>query len=544
MFLLLACTDYNVSKIEQDPLSLSLDSPSYGEFLGDGAVVVSGQVSPPDAALKINDQSVQPAADGSFSVELEWTDRAMIVYARATRAGEIVKTYVPVFAGEDPRSADPGAVRGLLTPTGLDGLEPMVAETLDAFGIEDQLLGVLPSIETDWIDLVPTSVSSAGAVVDLSAGESAVRADIGWSELAFTSNVVVGDAWFEFPVTVSLGVATVAADATPGLSDDMLTLSLANAEVTLDDVGLDFAGYEIPDWLTELLADPIASLVASLGTWLGDLLLDQVGVLELGGPFAFDLDLMGTQLSARLAEVGASTDGVGLGLTLGYDEDAASELPEGVAALGPTTPDGLDYQLGFGLHEGMFNVLMDELLGDLLDIDLPLEGDYAELLGSGFAALPGGEQLPADRDGFCLALHSGEARVVRMEEGSGAPLARAYLPDLQVDFSVLQEGECVPWLSAVMLLVIDLELDGTEMGADIGVGQVVILDYGATGVSEQEVAAQLGDVVSGLTGLFAGQLSFDLGEGLDLGGLSVTPTIVSVEALDASGLYGVYLDVF
>ena len=57
---------------------------------------------------------------------------------------------------------------------------------------------------------------------------------------------------------------------------------------------------------------------------------------------------------------------------------------------------------------------------------------------------------------------------------------------------------------------------------------------------------QDGRVVEGLAGLLGGQLSFDLGDILAGGelGLGLSPELVSIEALDDNGLYGIYLDVF
>jgi cytochrome c oxidase subunit 3 len=152
--------------------------------------------------------------------------------------------------------------------------------------------------------------------------------------------------------------------------------------------------------------------------------------------------------------VDASEDGVGLGATVGYGEGAAESMPE-VALLGATTPSGRTYQLGGAVHEGMFNVLLDETLASFLDIDLQLEGEYGELLGSGFAALDGGNEMPEETNGYCLGLQVGEARVIRMVEGTGQPLARAYLPDLRVRVDTILGGvnTCVLILSSLTMAV-------------------------------------------------------------------------------------------
>ncbi|MFN7147415.1 MAG: hypothetical protein ACK4YP_26855, partial [Myxococcota bacterium] len=344
---------------------------------------------------------------------------------------------------------------------------------------------------------------------------------------------------------VFIGTIAVGAHAAPWIdADGMLGLTLSDAIVEIGDFGMSVEGWDIPEWITDLLFDPIASLVSSLGEGIGDLLLDQMGEIEVGGPFAFDLDLLGTRLAAQLVEVDAGGDGVSLGATVGYGEDAADSMPD-VATLASVTPAGLTSQLGAAVHEGMFNVLLDETLAGFLDIDLTLEGEYGELLGSGIAALPGGSDLPDEANGYCLGLHVGDARVIRMVEGEGLPLARAYLPDVQVDIDYVNGGSCEDWLEASVFAVIDLTLDGSEVSADFDVRDVAVLSYGAEDYDREAVETQLGAVVESLAGLLGGQLSFDLGDALgDLGGFGFTPEVVSIEKLDEEGLYGIYLDVF
>ncbi|MDP2317550.1 MAG: hypothetical protein Q8P41_31990 [Pseudomonadota bacterium] len=546
LLLLAACSnDYEIKAPEApDELSLTLTSPSYGVFLGDGGIEVAGMVTPANAFVQVNGTAVYPDETGAFATVLAFDDRAVVVDVTAIAYDQRVREIVPVFDGTDPRSSDPGAIGGLLTPTGLDALEPTVADLVDSLGWEDLILSALPAIDTDYVDLTPLSVTSTGTTADLAPGFDSVELSVTLHDVTLLTDVTILDA-YTFELGISLGEVGFGAHATPWIdADGMLGLSLADAIVEMGDVGLSVEGWEIPEWITDLLLDPVADLVASLGEGLGDLLLDQVGDLPLGGPFAFDLDLLGTRLAAQLVDVDASGDGVSLGATIGYGEDAADEMPD-VATLGATTPSGLPYQLGAAVHEGMFNVLLDETLAGFLDIDLTLEGEYGELLGSGIAALDGGNEIPDEANGFCISLHVGDARVIRMVPGTGEPLARAYLPDVQVDIATVIDGDCEDWLSASVFAVIDLTLDGTEVRADFDVRDVAVLEYGAERYDLQGVEDQLGAVVESLAGLLGGQLSFDLGDALGgLGGFGISPEVVAIEPLDDDGLYGVYLDVF
>lgn len=545
LLLLAACSnDYAIKGPTAEPLSLTLTSPTYGAFLGAEGITVAGVVTPASAFVQVNGVTVTPDELGVFATTLAFHDRAVVVDVTAIAYDERVRQIVPVFDGIDPRASDPGAIAGLLTPTGLDALEPVVADLVDSLGWQDLIFSALPVIDTDYVDLTPVSVTSTGTTADLAPGFDSISLAVTLHDVTLLTDVTVLDA-YTFQLGVSLGEIGFGAHATPWIdADGMLGVSLSDAIVEMGDVGLSVDGWEIPEWIADLLLDPVADLVATLGAGLGDLLLDQVGELPLGGPFAFDVDLLGTRLAAQLIDVDAGGQGVSLGATVGYGEDAADEMPE-VATLGAATPSGLSYELGAAVHEGMFNVLLDETMAGFLDIDLMLEGEYGELLGSGIAALDGGDEIPDEASGYCIALHVGEARVIRMVPGVGVPLARAYLPDLQVGIETVIDGSCEEWLQASVFAVVDLTLDGTEISADFDVRDVAVLEYGAENYDLAAVEEQLGGVVEGLAGLLGGQLSFDLGDALGgLGAFGLTPEVVAVEPLDENGLYGVYLDVF
>lgn len=569
---LAACrTDSLLNKVPDAPLTLTVTTPTYGAYLGAPAtsgeplqIAVSGTVSPAGAQVLVNGVPASIDADGAFTATIPWgtdadpddtyvpdaADRAYVIDVQAWDTDESTRELVPVFDGNDPRDTDPGAIAGLLTPTGLDALEPTVADTVDALGLWDQLAAALPTVDTTYLDITPTGITSSGTSADLAPADGAVTLLLTFHDVVMTADIGVLDS-YTFPVSIGLGEVTLGANAEPGLSDtDMLTLALTDAQADIDDVSLSFGDYDVPDWITQLLVDPIAGLVADLGGGLATLLLDQLGTVELGGPFAFSTDLMGTTVSARLAQVDAGTDGVALGVTVATDGDAATDMPE-LTPLTAQTPAGRDYQLGFGVHEGLLNTLIDQTVADFLDIDLQLEGDYGELLGAGIAALPGGYAIPDDHEGYCIGVHAGDARVVHFAEGTGAPMAQLWLPDMRVQLQTIQDGECTDWLDASVLAVVDVDLRGTAVDLGLDVRHATVLDYRAydedPSIDLNAVGDQLGSVVEGFAALALSQTNIDLADLLGgLGGLGVTldPELVSVEPLGEEGRYGLFLNVF
>lgn len=544
LFLAACRQDYKVIAAPDEPLVLTILTPAYGEYVAAEAVSLTGVVSPADAQVLIGGVTVPVAEDGSFAATIPFDgQRAVAIHVEAIDPDEHVQELVAAFDGTDPRLDDPGALVGLLTPTGLDALEPTIAELVDGLGWTDQILAAVPALESDWVDLIPTSVSAQPTTVDLAPGMTALDLGITFHELTVTSTVNLLD-YLEFEVDVIVESITVGAAATPAVDDEgMVTLALSDAVVEVDGWDFVISDFDLGDWVGDYLVEPIADLVLGLGDLLLDYLLGSMGTLELGGPFAFETDLMGTPLAARLVELEPSMDGVALGATVSTEGAAADRLP----ALDPlvaTTPAGLEYQLGLAVHEGLLNTVVDESVGGLLELDLTLTGEYADLLGGGIRALPGGTQMPENTVGYCIGLHAGEARVLRFDEGLGRPLARVWMPDLRFSIQTQVDGVCSPWLDASVFATLGLNLSGTQVSADLEVPSVILLHYGASEVDEAEVGAALGQLVESLVGLFAGTLSFDLGD--LLGGLpiEVAPTVVSVEPLDETGRYGVFLDLF
>lgn len=536
--------DYKVVAAADEPLSLTVLTPTYGAYVDAEAVELTGIVSPPDAQVLVDGVTVPTAADGSFAATVPFAGRrGVAIHVEAIDPDEHLHEVVAAFDGVDPRAADPGAITGLLTPTGLDALEPLIAQTIDDTGWADQIAASLPALDTDWVDLVPTGVTTAPTTVDLSPGLTDLDLAVSLNEITIAADIVVLDS-YDFPIEIAVSSVKIGAAALPAVdADGMITLTLSDAVAEVGDFTFAVAGYETPGWLFDYVIEPITDFVVGLGDLVLDEVLAQMGTLELGGPFAFETDLMGTALAARLVELDTSLDGVALGVTVSTEGDAADALPD-VPALVATTPSGLPYQLGLGVHEGLLNTLIDETVAGLLDLDLQLEGEYGELLGSGIRALPGGYDIPDEADGYCIGFHAGDARVVRFAPGQGAPLANVWMPDVRVDIDYVLDGQCTSWLEASVFVVLALELDGTEVGLDLEVPSAIVLAYGAEDVDHEAVAESLGAVVQGLFGLFAGQLSFDLGDALGAFPVETDPKVVAVEPLDDEGLYGIYLDVF
>lgn len=542
--------DYQITTATRPDVELALDlySPTYGEFLGDEAIAVTGKVVPAYAVVEIEGERVEVAADGSFVASLPVDGPYRIVDVDARVDTQEVRERVPVFSGLDPAETWPGGLTGRFLPKGMARLGEELGAFVDTLGWADQLSAVLPDYSGSVITLTSLGVSHDPTVVEITPARDGMQA------LASLRNVTVNYELYvpliSYTETLSVGFERIAVGGLliPLLDDDgLLSLQLDDAQIDLDEPIFDF-GF-LQGWLFDIVVGAVNEwVIEPLGEVVLDLVLDQFGAFELGGPFAFEFDLLGTPLSFALTDLYGEELGLGLEAGIGLGEPVSEgrvELP----LPDETTPGAEDADLSVALHEGLFQVLMgDALLPMLGDFDL---GEFAPLIGTAITTLPGGEQAPAGAV-WCLDFDPGTAYAARLQESTN-PLAVVYFPDFVLDVGIAEGGGvCNTWLKASLATEIAFGLDGTALDLDISMPEGAVLEYGAEGVDEDELIAELGSFIAGSIGLVAGglldiDLADLLGE-LDTGVLGVlepevvgSSPLVDPENPDLHGLYALSL---
>lgn len=529
------------------PLDFQLDSPVYGQFAGEGAMRVAGSVGTTDALVIVEGQAVDIQPDGTFEVfvpyEFAW--RNIDIEAMAYEEHEVYR--IPTFAGFDPQESWPGAVTLRLTESGLAGAGRLLG------GLIDDLLGTgiggaIPPIQTDGFTLDLQSFSADPSQVTLvpEGDELEVQIKVTGVRLQFNATVDLGFITpFDVPLTISLDEASVGLAV--GLSVDeggSPGLALGEPEVDLSLPRFAFGAADL-GWLSDLLANTID---------LGDLISDAIGQglgadgpLSLGGPLAFEQDLLGQSISLRLDDLRTDSRGVGLKLGLGLGQPIPDDLGNipFPAGDGDPPPD-----LAAGLHDGLLSALLQSELLDLLEQDIQLPGLPGQFLGNIVTQLPGGAQAP-ENNGWCLNLEPGQARLARFGRAEGASLVNIYLPDATLTFGYLPPGAttgCETWLSAGLALQVGLGIDGTGLDLNLSAPEGILKFYGAQGYESEEqqqrIVDQLARQLSGLLGLLGGLggnlLDLDDllgglgGDALGLDGLNLQ-ILQAVPALDASG---------
>lgn len=514
-----ACSDSGL--LDETPipeLELTVTSPTYGAFEGND-VTVTGKLVPADASvygtLVIEEQPVTILEDGSFTVTLPFEKAYRIIDVEASYFEQVLTARIPVFRGRDPIETWPGAITGRLTPDGLDGLSALL-EGLVPTLLSDQLLGGIgggaPLFEAAGFALSFEGITLGDVGVDLAPGESGLAATFTINDVVLGTKLT-GDLFgtpIELPANLVFPVIVVEAVADIRLGDDGgIVFGLGDLSFDLDIPEIVIGGADL-GWLADLLESfiDVQSLVDNL---LGNQL--QGFEVPLGGPIAFETDLLGTSLAIELQELDTDPLGLAFGLGVGLGSPIPPESRDLPVPTGEGAPPS---DVLVVLHDGVLQSLLRSDLLSLLDQDLQLPGFLGGFLTPLIGGLPGGEQLP-ENNGWCINLQPGEARVARFGPSAEEPLVGIYLPDARVTFAYVDSvgGGCVPWLETSLALEVYLDLDGTALGFDIQVAEGIVLAYGATVDDEQAVVDQLGGVLQSLLGLLGGAL----GGGLDLGDL-------------------------
>ena len=511
--LLLAMACESSGPYTYDDLEITLEQPAYGAFEGDGPVVVAGTVNLPRAVVRVNGQLVDVGVNGRFETVVPLGGPYENIDVQAAHHDRSARSYVPVFRGNDPLDTWPDALTARITEAGLAKIGSGLGEQIDALNWADQLLAALPSVDTDVVTIVPTAVTHSPTDVVLRPADDGLDVGIGFRDLTLEMDgtlTVFGQS-YDAPITVGYGVVELGARAIPYVDDEgMIYLELTDAFLELGEPDVTIGSFD--GWLIELLLEGISWVLEPVSEFLLTFVLDAFPEFELGGPVAFDSDLMGTPLEIRLSEVTGDPWGLALGLGVGIGE-SIEPGPLSIPAPLPTSDMAEDTHLVVGLHEGLIQSLLSEGLVDALAQDIKLAGALGAVIESGIRSIPGGEAAPYDADGWCLSLEPGTAHAVRLQEGID-PLGMLYLPDVRVEIGQLIGQGCLPWLEASVAMEVGLVVrEGTEIGIDLAVAEGAVFAYATDAEwEEDEVVEGLGSVVEGLVGALGGSFAIDLAD--------------------------------
>ncbi|MBM76567.1 MAG: hypothetical protein CMK59_14260 [Proteobacteria bacterium] len=536
---------------------LQVNEPRHGGFYNDSSVPIEGFINPPGATLLIEGIPISTDDQGGFSFELPLDSDYEIIDFELVE-GDLTER-IPVFRGVDPVDSWPGGITARLLPLGMDVLGAQLGAALDDTGWTEQISAQLP--ETDWGTggLYPVGVVQDPTVVALRPAEDGVAVAFTLNNFGIEYSLVYDLFGTTVTDVVSFTIAEIAIGATavPYFDENgTLIFSLVEADLVMDTPDVQFGMVDgfIVEWLMQAgwdwIMEPIAENIL-------DTVLAEVGSLELGGPFAFETDLMGSTFGLNLYDIYGDLDGLALGVEiavgdLGYQESVDIPVPTQ-----ETTPDA---QLAVALHEGLFQELLSGQLLGLLSQDLDLGGSFGAIIGNGLMALPGGDDAPSG-DGWCLDINPGETSLVRMHEGV-EPLASLYLPEFKMEAGIQDNGECEKWMEANLVTEVQIVVsEGSKLGFELKIDDGALLYYGSDDyldgdVSEEEVIEALGNYLETMLGLIGGVAEIDLAEflggagdsQLPLEGLSIS-IHDSTKMLDSSGeelpgLYALSIDLW
>ncbi|MEZ4319238.1 MAG: hypothetical protein R3F61_17125 [Myxococcota bacterium] len=548
--LVLGCSSGTL-QVPPQTLVLEVDAPVYAVFTGNDEVRVAGRVNLPAAVVTVENRRAVVGTDGTFDVTVPISGDYRNIDVRAYYFEQELRERIPVFSGVDPATQWPGGMGLRLTPRLLDPIAESIAVQVDASGWDESLLGLLGTgIESDTFRFVPTDLRHRAAEVLLIPDDEGLAFELRIRDLTLVidAGFSLNGTFVDTPSEIGFEEMVITARASVGVdANGLLTLELGQADLQLSDPVVQLG--PIDGSFLGFAVQAVGDLIAGIGDFALDVVLGLVGTVPLGGPFAFEADLLGTPLEVSLAGLGTDVEGIWMDLGLGLGDP----IPDPLVVHRPTLAEGGPAaDVVIALHEGLFASLVDSELLDLVSQDLELGGILGAGLGLVFTNLPGGDSAP-DADGWCVSVVPGEARAARMG-GALDDFATIYLPDLRLDVGITHDGiDCDPWLDASLALEARFVVDGSKLDFELAAPDGAVFSYGATDPWEEaEVIEGLGGLFDILIGFAGSSLSIDLadlfGAGLIPGVEGTEPRITGVFAIEdengapIDGLYAVGLD--
>jgi hypothetical protein len=513
-----------------EPLALTVDEPAAFAFIGDGEVTVSGRVSDPSAIVWVEGHRVTVGTGGAFLVTVPVEGYQRHIDIEASNPTAHLRERRPVLSGDDPLAAWPGAVTLRFTPLGVEHLAELVEAQIVTLDLAGQLEAILPDLAVAGFSATPIGLDTWPASAVMTPGPDGLDLTVTVPRVVLTYAIVSGTFLGDGDVALGFDPITIGATVQPLIdASGVLTLQVTDTDISLGQPVITLGGASSPA-LENLLGGAIGGITGFLEGALDGLLVG-IGSLELFGPIAFDFDLFGTPIALSVDRLATDDDGVAgvLGVDLGVGGGGVLRVPTAEEA-------GERADLAVALHEGIFQPLLQSEILDLLEQDIVLDGLVGELLGAPIVALPGGDEAPEDRTGWCLALGVGDGRVARLADEGLTPMATLVLPEVFVNIGVNRPGvACEPWLDVSLAIEADLSVrTGTVLGIDLRIVDGVVLNYATPDDwEEQEVIEGLGALIGAATTLLGASLEIDLAE--ILGDLSSNPLLgdVNLRLLDS-----------
>ena len=548
VFLVLGCN--SDSKIDSDGLnseevqeivySLTLTEPQYGVFYGDDSIPVVGRVEPADAKVIIEGEEITPQSDGTFSYDLPIERVRAYHIVDVTVQDADIEERIPVFTGLDPKDTWPGGMSARLLPNGLDVLGAAIGSQIDASGWASQISAQLPDVDWTWIGFRPNGVVHDPTLLKLKGVDDGLAVDIALMGVGIDYELWYLDqsgAEQTGPMYIIFDEIGIGATAVPEITEEgVLTFSFVDADLTMDAPDFQFGALE--GWIMEWVVDNLWTWVLEPVTEnILETVLSEIGTIEIGGPFAFETELMGNPFSLALDDVRGDPDGLALGVDLQF---GALENTQADDVVIPSQEEAPNAQLAVGLHEGLLQEFLAGELLSLLSQDLDLGGPFGAILGNGIMTLPGGDDAP-DGDGWCLSINPGSATSVRLQQGI-EPLAYLFIPDLMVNIGIKDGNDCEDWLVASLATEVGLRVEeGSKLTFDFTMPEGKILYYGADDYDEQEVLYAFSNYLQTMIGLLGGVAEIDLADILAGGGTgndALGLGEVNIEIVDSQPLWG------
>lgn len=332
---------------DTEPPAITLTSPRRGAFTTQQAVVVEGTILDQTgvAYFLLNGNPVTPGAGGAFRETIALTHGLNIVELEAADPlGHKVQSALSVISGEflPEASVVQDAVGARLNRPAFDTIEQVAAQQLGGVNLANQILAMNPlysgsaGVANVTVDATAASFGTPRLDLDPQAGGLFVKAELPQIDVTVNASGRVIGIPYSLTTNVTADLATVEALAVVNVNAGVVTTTLTQVNVTLDNFRFDING--VPGFLENLARNAVRRLIEDqVQKQVETVIPQEVNKAIAGANGPVTQQVMGKTVTLNVIPTQVTFDADGATVSA----DADMTMPPATGVVLPTTPGSL-----------------------------------------------------------------------------------------------------------------------------------------------------------------------------------------------------------
>ncbi len=332
---------------DTEPPAITLTSPRRGAFSTLQAVVVEGTILDQTGVsyFLINGNAVTPGVGGAFRETIALSHGLNIVELEAADPlGHKVQSALSVISGEflPEASVVQDAVGARLNRPAFDAIERVAAQQLGGVNLANQILAMNPlysgsaGVANVVVDATAASFGTPRLDLDPQAGGLYVKAELPLIDVTVNASGRVIGIPYSLTTDVTSDLATVEALAVVNVNAGVVTTTLTQVNVTLDNFRFDISG--VPGFLENLARNAVRGLIEDqVQKQVETVIPQEVNKAIAGANGPVTQQVMGKTVTLNVIPTQVTFDADGATVSA----DADMTMPAATGVVLPTTPGSL-----------------------------------------------------------------------------------------------------------------------------------------------------------------------------------------------------------